>query len=133
MPEDNAELLRRAVDAYNRQDVEALLRELDPAVEWHPAVPGAIGSDLVVYRGRAGIERMFSDFAEVLTEIEFEISEIRDLGDRVVAIGTLRTRGKASGAVTEAPYVNVADLRDGKGIRIRGLLGGEEALEQLDQ
>ena len=71
---------------------------------------------------------MFHDLFEVLDEIHFAYDDVRDLGDRVIAIGHIRTRGKASGAETRSPYVNVAELRDGKGIRLRGYLDVDEAL-----
>jgi len=129
MSEENAELLRRAVDAYNRRDVEALLRELDPEVRWLPALPALLVQDAHVYRGHDGIREMFGDFYDVLDEIHFECSEIRDLGDQVVAIGHIRTRGKASGAETKSPYANLAEIKDGKGIRIQGYLDPNEALE----
>lgn len=132
MSEENAELLKRAVDAYNRRDVDALLRELDPEVEWRPALPGLLGAEATVYRGHEGIREMFRDFYEVLDLIEFEYAEVRDLGGRVVAIGHIRTRGKASGAEIEAPYVNVADIENGKGTRIRGYLDLDEALDAAD-
>ncbi len=125
---ENVELLRRAVDAYNRRDVEALVAELDPEVEWMPALPGLVAGEAAVYRGHEGIAQMFADLFEVLDEIHFSYDDVRDLGDRVVAIGSIRTRGKASGAETESPYVNVAELRDGKGIRLRGYLDVDEAL-----
>ena len=125
---ENADLLRRAVDAYNRRDVDALLAELDPEVEWAPALPGMVGGDAIVYRGADGIHQMFHDLFEVLDEIHFSYDDVRDLGDRVIAIGYIRTRGKASGAETRSPYVNVAELRDGKGIRLRGYLDVDEAL-----
>ena len=41
---------------------------------------------------------------EALADIRLELPEIRDLGDRLVAIGRLRARGKASGAETESPF-----------------------------
>jgi ketosteroid isomerase-like protein len=125
---ENAELLKRAVDAYNRRDLDALLRELDPGIEWLPALPGLLGGAAQVYRGHAGIAQMFHDLFEVLDEIRFEYSDVRDHGDRVIAIGQIRVRGKASGAETESPYANVAELRDGKGIRIRGYLEPADAL-----
>ena len=37
---------------------------------------------------------------------------------------------QASGVETESPYANVADVRDGEGIRIRGYLDPEQALEE---
>jgi ketosteroid isomerase-like protein len=118
---ENADLLRRAVDAYNRRDVDALLAELDPGAEWAPALPGLVGAEAMVYRGADGIEQMFHDLFEVLDEIHFDYDDVRDLGDRVVAIGYIRTRGKASGAETRSPYVNVAEVRNGKGIRLAWL------------
>jgi ketosteroid isomerase-like protein len=123
----NAELLKRAVDAYNRRDIDALLDQLDPEIEWHPALPGLLGGSPTVYRGHEGITAMMHDLYEVLDEIHFEYDEVHDLGDRVLAIGQMRTRGKASGAVTESTYANVAELRAGKAIRIRGYLDPAEA------
>jgi ketosteroid isomerase-like protein len=90
---ENADLLRRAVDAYNRRDVDALLAELDPEVEWAPALPGMVGGDAIVYRGAEGIRQMFHDLFEVLDEIHFSYDDVRDLGDRVIAIGYIRTPG----------------------------------------
>ena len=131
MSEENVALLRRAVDAYNRRDVPALLEELDPEVQWHPALPGLLSRGVEVYRGHDGIIRMFRDFSDVLDEIHFEYSDVRDFGERVIAIGQLRTRGKASGAETVASYANVAEVRNGKGIRITGYLDPAEALEAV--
>jgi ketosteroid isomerase-like protein len=128
MSEENVELLRRAVEAYNRRDVEALNAELDPEIEWRPALPGLVEGDGTGYRGHDGIAQMFRDFADVLDEIHFDYWEVKDRGDQVVAIGRIRTRGKASGAETVSPYANVAQIRDGKGIRITGYLSPEDAL-----
>jgi ketosteroid isomerase-like protein len=128
MSEENIELLRRAVEAYNRRDVEALNAELDPEVVWRPALPGMVEGGEPNYRGHEGIAQMFEDFAEVLDEIHFEYTDVRDRGDQVVAIGRLRTRGKASGAETVSAYANVAQVRNGKGIRIAGYLSLEDAL-----
>ena len=65
----------------------------------------------------------------MLDEINVEYSEIRDLGDRVVGIGRIRIRGKASGATTESAVGVVSDLLDGKAIRVRTYLDPKEALE----
>ena len=57
------------------------------------------------------------------------MSEFRDLGDGLVAIGRTRNRGKASGVETETPLALVTEIRDGKTISIRAYLDREEALE----
>ncbi len=130
MSQENVEAFKRAVDAYNRRDAEALLEELDPEVEWHPALQTMFGGKATVYRGHEGVRELLRDLDEALAEIHIEFSEIRDLGDQVVAIGRVRTRGKASGAETEAPLGSVADrVRNGKPTRIRTYLDPKEALE----
>jgi ketosteroid isomerase-like protein len=55
--------------------------------------------------------------------------EIRDLGDRTVAIGHVRARGAASEAEIEAAHATVVEFKNGKGIRIRTYLDPKEALE----
>jgi ketosteroid isomerase-like protein len=129
---ENADLLKRAVDAYNRRDVDGLLETLAPDVEWIPALPGSVGESAPVYRGEDGVRQMMADLHEVLDVIHFDVKETRDLGDTVVAIGTMRTRGKVSGIETEEAYANVGRIRDGKGIRIRGYLDVDEALSDAE-
>ena len=129
MSQENLEAFRRGVDAYNRRDAERLLEVLDPAIEWHPALLVMLGGEATVYRGHEGVREMLRDVDDTLAEIHAEFSEIRDPDDQVVAIGRIRTRGKASGAVTESPLGYVADFRNGKVTRIRTYLDPEAALE----
>ena len=56
-------------------------------------------------------------------------SEVRDLGERVVAIGHLRARGKESGAITESALAWIVEFKSGKVIRVREYLDPKEALE----
>ena len=62
---------------------------------------------------------------------QIEMSEFRDLGDGLVAIGRTRNRGKASGVETETPLALVTEIRNGKTISIRAYLDREEALEAV--
>ena len=82
-----------------------------------------------MYRGHEGVRELIRGTDETLGEIHVEFSTIRDMGDRIVAIGHLRIRGKESGAETESPVGYMAELKDGKPIRIRTYLDPEEALE----
>jgi hypothetical protein len=50
---ENVDAVLRFIDAYNRRDVEAMLEDLDPAVEWRPAFPLSLG-EATVYRGHEG-------------------------------------------------------------------------------
>jgi ketosteroid isomerase-like protein len=123
------ETFKRGIDAYNRQDVEAMLEESDPEIEWHSAILAGLGGEATVYRGHEGIREGFRDLYEALGETHLEYPEVRDLGDRIVAIGHIRTRGRESGAETESPHATVVDLKDGKTTRIHSYLDPKEALE----
>ena len=82
-----------------------------------------------MYRGHDGVREMFRAFYDALDEIHAEYSEIRDLGDRVVGIGRIRTRGTASGAATESPFACISDFQNGKSVRVRTYRDPQDALE----
>jgi hypothetical protein len=73
-----------------------------------------LGGEATVYRGYGGIRDFFRETGDVLDRVYVEYSEIRDLGDQVVAVGTIRTRGKASGVETDSPIGTVIDFRDAR-------------------
>jgi ketosteroid isomerase-like protein len=119
MSEENVEAFKRGLEAGNRGDIDGLLDELHPEIEWHSAMHVLIGGQETVFRGHAGVRRMIGDLYETFAEVRFEMSEFRDLGDGVVAIGRQHTRGKASGVESEAPIAFVTKIRDGKTISLR--------------
>ena len=129
MSQGNVEAFKRGLEAGNRGDVETLLQELDPEVEWHSALHAFLGGEQTVFRGHDGVRDMLRDLNDAFSEIHIEISEIRDLGDRLVAIGRNRARGKESGAETVTPLAFVTEVKNGKAISIRAFLDPKEALE----
>ena len=129
MSEENVEAFKRGTDAYNRRDVEALVDELDPEVEWHSALLIPFGGEQTVSRGHDGVREVMAEVYEDLAEIHLDYSDIRDLGDRIVGIGRIRTRGKHSGAETEIAFGTVTDMKDAKAFRIWTYLDPQEALE----
>ena len=129
MSHENVEAFKRFADANNRRDVEALLAELDADVEWQSAVLGSLGGEATVHRGHDGVREMLSDLYEAFSEFKVSFYDIRDLGDRVVAIGRWITRGEGSGVETTPPLASVVDFRNGKAIRVRSYLDPNDALE----
>jgi ketosteroid isomerase-like protein len=95
MSEENVALARKAIDALNSGDFDALLAFLSTDVVWEAleGVPG-IGE---LYRGRAGVREWIELMWENAEEgFHIEIEQIKDLGDdRVfIAVGlTARRRG----------------------------------------
>ena len=106
-----------------------MLQDLDPAVEWRPALPLILG-EATVYHGHEGAREWLRSLYEVADEAVVEYSEIRDLGDRVLGIGHMRIRGRGSGAETDSPFAHLTDFgQDGKAIRMWTYLDPDEALE----
>jgi ketosteroid isomerase-like protein len=128
LSQENVEAFKRVADANNRRDVEAMLAELDPDVEWQSAVLGSLGGEATVHRGHEGVREMLRDLYEAFSEFQVEFSDIRDLGDRIVAIGRWVTRGEESGVETTPPLASVMDFKNGKAIRVRSYLDPNEAL-----
>ena len=82
-----------------------------------------------MYRGHQGVREGVRDGQEAFSEIQAEPSEVRDLGERVLAIGHLRACGRESGAITESAIAWIVEFKGGKVIRVREYLDPEEALK----
>ena len=129
MSQENVEEFKRATDAANRRDIESFLEILDPEVEWHPGLVTLLEGETTVYRGREEVRKLLQDIFEAFADFRFDFSEIRDLGDRIVAVGEMRGRGTESGVEIESPWAFLIQLRNGKATHVRVYLDPEEALE----
>jgi len=132
MSQENVEAFKRGLEAINRRDVEAMLEELDPQVEWHDVFSLMLVGEAKVYRGHEDVRELFRDLFAAFAVIESEYPEIRDVGDQLVAIGRLRARGMESGAELESQVVSVCEMKNGKVLRIQTYLDLKEALEAAD-
>ena len=127
MSQENVEAYKRAVEAANRRDIDALLEVLDPDVEWHARLPMAGGD--AVDRGHEGVRAFVQELWETLADTKLEFPEILDAGDQVVGLGHLSGRGETSGIAVEMPFAYVTDYRNAKAVRVRAFLDHDEALE----
>ena len=127
MSQENVEVFRRATDALERGGFDdALIEELiDPDVIFEPLRAPVSG----IHRGHEGIRQFIADTAESFDVFRFDRSDIRDLGDRVLAIGTLHIRAKQGGVETDAPTAGIATYRDGRLIHWKDFGDRMKALE----
>jgi ketosteroid isomerase-like protein len=123
--QENVELVKSLMAAVDSRDINAFAAVTTSDFEWFPVFAARVGGD--VYRGREGIEAFLGEIDETWEEFRPVPEQYRDLGDRVLALGRLRTRGRASGAPGDSPWGGVYDLRDGKVSRIRTFLDHGEA------
>src|SRR4028118_408129 len=57
MSQENLELVRWLIDAFNKRDVEGFVSRCHPDLEWVPALARAEGDSDRASRGRAGARR----------------------------------------------------------------------------
>jgi ketosteroid isomerase-like protein len=124
MSQENVVLARNAVAAFNRRDVAALAEMVTDDFEW-VTWTGAI--EPTVYRGVEGLAGYFRD-ADVWQVLNLEVREFRDLGERLLVVGTLHSRGGGSGVEIHAPYYSAFHIREGKLARVLSFQTEAEAL-----
>ena len=129
MSEENVEAFKRGSAAWNRGDIEGLLEVVDSEIVWRDAVNVMFGGEATTHRGHRGVRELFQDLFDSFAEIETDFRDFRDPGERVVALGQIRMRGRESGVETESPFAALTEWRDEKAVRVSTYLDHEEALE----
>ena len=127
MSEENVEILREAIDAFNRGDGDTWIEYFDPEIEWHdvPSLPGG-----GVHRGQAALRRHFDDFSDTWGEVSTSIHEIESIDDQVVARHRWVAVGKESRIPVEIPETGaIYEFRQGRIFRVLQFVTHDEALE----
>jgi ketosteroid isomerase-like protein len=134
MSRENVEVVRRIYDAGARREGAAVLSLYDADVEWDSSgTPAGHLGDATVYRGHEGIREAFRLWYEVWDNVEHDVEELIDAGETVIAVGTLRGRGRASGVEVEwKHYASTWTLRAGKVVRVAWFSSREEALKAVE-
>ena len=125
MSDANVESIKLLTEAFNLRDLDAFSELATADVEWLPVFAARVEGD--AFRGREGIEAFLAEVAETWEEFRPVPERYEDLGDRVLAIGRLETRGRESGVPVTSPWGGIFDFRDGKVCSIRTFLDHEEA------
>jgi ketosteroid isomerase-like protein len=125
----NEELTRKAWDAFNRGDYETTLQLIHPDLEWRPA-QGPGGPEGSIYRGREEYSRwIHEEVIPVWESFRGEDLDIRELEDgRILILGHIRGKGRASGVEVTAPFGQIGEIRDGMAFRLTGYLDHDTAL-----
>src|SRR5215217_2470619 len=83
MSRENADVVRRLVEAFNAQDADAAYAILKDDAGWRPAYTGGGTVEGAVYRGHPGFRRYLEDLSETWGENEDYVDELRHVGERV--------------------------------------------------
>jgi ketosteroid isomerase-like protein len=108
MSQENVAVVRSGFEALNARQPDYSI--FHPALVYHPR---ADEPDPSAHVGRDAFERLLDGFLESFRDLRFDVLELIDVGDRVIASTMMRGRGAASGVSVEDAYVFVYRLRDG--------------------
>jgi ketosteroid isomerase-like protein len=124
MSEENVEIVRQAVEAFNARDRDRLLGFMDPEIEFRSLF------ERKTYRGLAEMVQYREDLDATLEEFHSEDDRFLDAGeDRVVYLYRVVGRGTGSGVPVSRENAILWQLRDGKLLKGEVFLDQREALE----
>jgi ketosteroid isomerase-like protein len=130
MASENVEIVRRAYEAFNRNDPEAAIALLDPEVEW--TLPAHF-PDAETWRGRDRVVEGLRSMATSFDSLNLEVHELIDAGDRVVALVHIQGRAAVTGLDLSGMGVDghIWTLRDGRVVAVRMYGGTSDALAEI--
>jgi ketosteroid isomerase-like protein len=114
-----------APEAVDPADVKSWIGFFDPNVQFVPQQAALEGG----YVGHEGVGQWLADLAEHYAGGHMDLPDIRDLGNRVLALGTLRVTGRGSGIEAEVPVAIMASFRNGLITQFRDYGDKDQALE----
>jgi ketosteroid isomerase-like protein len=131
MSQENVEIVRRAVDAFNRGELETLAEMVafyDTDIEYHEH-PDFI--EIGTFRGRDALAEHWRQFLDAFEDYRFEIENLIDVHDDVVVFTHQHGHGKESGLDFELRSAWVFSFSDKKLTKIRTYPNRAEALEAV--
>jgi ketosteroid isomerase-like protein len=120
MSQENVEVFKRGVEAWNGDDLDAFIDLVDPGIEWFALME--------VYRGHAGVRRAWESFKGNM-QLKVRFDDIRDLGESVLALGEMETTGQTNGLDFTTEIAQLVTYRGGQAVRTRDFASHAEALE----
>ncbi len=124
MPPSRVEVVRAANEAANQGDLDAGERLLDPDVEIHTRLVGLEGG---VYRGLEGNRAYLAALDETFESFERELTEIVEIGERVVAGAHVHAVGRGSGVVVDQDFWSIFEFSGERISRFEVFLDRDEA------
>jgi len=128
MSEENVEIVRRAVDAWNRQDIEGILALTDPEAEY---VNARMAVEPGTRRGHDEIVAVVRKQWAALSEGVWEIDRFHDRGDEIITAGRISRTMPGSDVRFSNPILASWKVRDAKLIRLEQLGAGPDFPDAL--
>src|SRR4051794_16034985 len=95
MSEENVEVIRRAIDAWNRGDLDGFLAGAHPDFEWHPVLAAGVEGSGGAYRGHDGARQFWAEFWDMFDEFRITIQSARAVGTSVLVLAQIQAERTA--------------------------------------
>jgi hypothetical protein len=119
------------VDWWNQRDVESMVAECHPEVEFKTSI-SLVEGEGGVYRGLDAIRRWLAAVDEAFADLHAVIERLWEIDpDHYLGSGTMEGRGKGSDAPFSLPFFWVVRQRDGLLWRWEGHLNEDAALASV--
>jgi ketosteroid isomerase-like protein len=124
--------VRQIFDAWNRGDFDEVIEWTSEDFVWVPVTLATVEGE-EGFQGRDGFRRFFEQWGETWETWEVGLRECREVGDRIVALGHVRAKGRGSGVELDRPVAYVFEFRDGLVERGQSFFDHEEALAAAER
>ena len=128
MSQQNVEIVKKSLEAFEQGGLDASLRFYDPEVTWEEAQDEP---EAETYRGHDGVRALAEKWLEPFDDLRIEPYEFIDAGEAVVMPYRFRGRERSSGTDITAPETWVFWVRNGKISEVREYRHKAEALEAV--
>jgi ketosteroid isomerase-like protein len=128
MSQENVELMREVIDAFNRCDGESFDALLTDDAE---IVPVRAALEGTVYRGADAGSQYCAAVEASWENLAWEVEEMKDGGSWVLALGRIQGCGRGSGAAIDARGAWLARFHDGLVTHFRTYPDRSEALKAV--
>ena len=115
----NIDLVKQGYSNFATGNVEAVLAEFDPAIEWHECkgMPFVKGDG--IYKGQEAIvNNVFMNLPVYFDGFNIAINQIFGDGDKVVMVGYYQGTNKATGNPFKANATHVWTIKNGKFVHL---------------
>jgi len=130
MSKENVELVRGIYGAYARRDDVTPYEVYAEDIVWDFSnARRAQVLTKAVYQGHEGVREFWRDVLLAFGEVSFDVEELTDAGDQVLAFVRERQVGRTSGVPVESTHAGVWTITDGKVSQMQGSDDRQEALK----
>jgi ketosteroid isomerase-like protein len=127
MSQENVELVKQALDAFNRRDLDVYDDLYSSDFAGFPSMAGIVEGG--GYAGREGFETFLGGLVDTWDGFSVLAEEFHAIGDRVLVLCRIAGRARSSGIEVEALGAMVFEFSAGKISRARDFLDRSEAVQ----